>query len=114
MLGDIVFLAGPVAAVLVVPATAVVVVVWSQARWALWALVAVAPIASLSWVAFWVSWELAFPYADRGQRVPGRIEMMGDVAMALCAAASVVLIAVAVVSLTGTRSMAAPSTRSAA
>jgi hypothetical protein len=100
--GDVLFLLGPVGALLLVPGACVLVLVGGRPKWAMWAVLALGPVAAVSWVAYWVSWGRAFEYADAYQPVPGSVEGIAGAAMGMCASSALALTLVAITSLLST------------
>jgi hypothetical protein len=100
---DVAFLLGPIGALLVVPAASLLVLAGRRPKWAMWAVVALAPIATVTWLVYWLSWGRAFEYADAYQSVPDSVQGVGDAAMGTCAAAVLALTLVGITSFLSAR-----------
>ncbi len=95
-LADIVFLAGPVGAVAVVPAVVALLAVARRPRWAVWLTASLSAGVGLTWLSYWVLWGKAFDYADAFQPVPAPLEAALNTTMTLCAGGVVLLGATAI------------------
>jgi hypothetical protein len=99
-LADLVFLLGPVGAVVLVPVAVAVLAVRRQPRWAVWLGICLALIVSAAWLGYWFLWGRGFDSADAFQPVPAAVDTGLGVTMTVAAvgtAAFTVLAAAALV-----------------
>jgi hypothetical protein len=102
-LADLVFLLGPVGAVVLVPLAMAVLTVRRQPRWAVWLGICVALIVSAAWLGFWFLWGRGFESADAFQPVPAVVDRGLGVTMTLAAVGTAALIVIAAAALVAPR-----------
>ena len=92
---DLVFLTGPLGALVLAPLSVTAIAVVKRPRWVLILGAALTAVVALSFTAYWFLWGQAFDYADANAPVPARLDVASNVAMTLCSIASLALVALA-------------------
>ena len=67
--GDVIFLVGPIGAVVLVPLALTLLAIAKRPRWALWLGGTLCAVVALTWVTYWFIWGKAFTYADANRPV---------------------------------------------
>jgi hypothetical protein len=102
-LADLVFLFGPVGAVVLVPLAMAVFAVRRQPRWAVWLGICLAMIVSAAWLGYWLLWGRGFDNADAFQPVPTAVNTGLGVTMTVAAVGTAALTVLAATALVAPR-----------
>ena len=92
---DLVFLTGPVGALVLAPLSFTAIAVVKRPGWVFILGAALTAVVAWSFVAYWFLWGQAFDYADTNKPVPARLDAASNVAMTLCSIASLALVVLA-------------------
>ncbi|EQD82224.1 hypothetical protein A8924_3942 [Saccharopolyspora erythraea NRRL 2338] len=96
---EVVFLLGPVGAVVIAPAAIVVLGVRPRRRWAVRLGVALTFVVAAGFVGYWILWRVAYDYEEAFQPTPAALEIGLDVTMTAAAVGSLGLVAIALTAL---------------
>jgi hypothetical protein len=102
-LADLVFLLGPLGAVVVVPVAMAVLAIRRQPRWAVWLGVGLALIVATAWLGYWFLWGRGFESADSFEPVPAAVDTGLGVTMTVAAVGTAALIVLSATALLSPR-----------